>query len=162
MTGKDALKSLLESTLGLTKMLLSDLSDDDLQKPPVPGANNIAWQLGHLIASEREIGAMANISYPELPPAIAGLNKTATTKTRADGGKLSKEDYVSWLTKVRQTTLAGLAKMSDAELDKPYDGPMKEMIPTLGAVFILAGNHTMMHAGQFSVVRRALGKPVAI
>src|SRR4051812_14999166 len=114
MTGKDALKSLLESTLGMTTMLLGDLSDDDLQKPPVPGANNIAWQLGHLIASETQLGAIANISYPELPAAIEGLNKTATTKTRPDGGKLSKADYVSWLTKIRQTTIAGLAKMSDA------------------------------------------------
>ena len=32
--------------------------------------------------------------------------------------------------------------------------------PTLGALIILIANHTMMHAGQFTVVRRKLGKPV--
>jgi hypothetical protein len=37
---------------------------------------------------------------------------------------------------------------------------MAAMAPTLGAQFILAANHTMMHQGQFSVARRKLGKPV--
>ena len=162
MTGKDALKNLLESTLGMTTMLVADLSDDELQKPPVPGANNIAWQLGHLIAAETQIGGMLGIAYPELPATVAGLGKTETTKTRADGGKLSKADYIALLTKVRQATIAGLAKLSDADLDKPNDGPMKQMAPTMGTIFVLVGNHTMMHAGQFSVLRRALGKPIAI
>ena len=32
--------------------------------------------------------------------------------------------------------------------------------PTLGALLLLQSNHTLMHAGQFTVVRRKLGKPV--
>jgi uncharacterized damage-inducible protein DinB len=162
MTGKDALNLMLHSTLGITTMLLKDLSDADLQHPPVPGANNIAWQLGHLIDAETQIGGMLNIPYPELPASVKGLGKTETTKTRADGGKLAKADYIALLTKVRQATIAGLAKLPDSELDKPNTGPMKEMAPTMGSFLVLAANHTLMHAGQFSVLRRALNKPIAI
>jgi hypothetical protein len=37
---------------------------------------------------------------------------------------------------------------------------MAPFAPTLGALFVLVANHALMHGGQFSVVRRKLGKPV--
>jgi len=37
---------------------------------------------------------------------------------------------------------------------------MAKIAPTLGALILLQSNHTLMHAGQFTVVRRKLGKPV--
>jgi hypothetical protein len=37
---------------------------------------------------------------------------------------------------------------------------MAKFAPTVMALFLLTANHQMMHAGQFSVVRRKLGKPV--
>jgi hypothetical protein len=37
---------------------------------------------------------------------------------------------------------------------------MAKFAPRLGDLFQLVANHTLMHAGQFSVVRRKLGKPV--
>ena len=62
--------------------------------------------------------------------------------------------------KVRSATSAALAKLSDADLDRPTTGQMAGFAPRLGDFFMLVANHTMMHAGQFSVVRRKLGKPV--
>ena len=53
-----------------------------------------------------------------------------------------------------------LAKLPEKDLDNPIDGPLARLAPTLGALLLLAANHEMMHAGQFSVVRRKLGKPV--
>ena len=50
--------------------------------------------------------------------------------------------------------------MRDADLDTPTTGPMAQWAPTLGAILLLTANHALMHAGQFSVVRRKLGKPV--
>jgi hypothetical protein len=52
--------------------------------------------------------------------------------------------------------------MSDADLDKPTAGDMAKYAPTLGGLFLLQANHTLMHAGQFTVVRRKLGKPVVV
>jgi hypothetical protein len=50
--------------------------------------------------------------------------------------------------------------MPDADLDKPTQGNMAQFAPTLGALLLLQSNHTLMHAGQFTVLRRKLGKPV--
>ena len=48
----------------------------------------------------------------------------------------------------------------DADLDKPTIGSIAQFAPTLGALFILQANHTMMHAGQFSVEVPQADKPV--
>lgn len=160
MTAKDVLTGALKMTLGLVESSLADLSDADLQVSPVTGANNIAWQIGHLIASEKALGTNMGISYPVLPPAVEALAPGSSAKSHGQGGNLPKDEYLSLFKRVRATTLGGLEKLGDADLDKPNDGPMKGFAPTYGALFNLVGIHTMMHCGQFSVVRRALGKPV--
>ncbi len=160
MTAKDVLTDLLISTKYMLGMVLADLSDADLQVRPVPDANNIAWQLGHLIASEAALGANLGFQYPEIPPIINILGSAKSSQTHPDGGNLSKAQYLDLFNGAREATIAGLAALPDADLDKPNDGPMKDFAPSFGALIALAGNHTMMHCGQFSVVRRALKKPV--
>ena len=74
MTGKDAIKYALQSTHGMVGMYLSDLSDADLLVRPVPSANHIAWQLGHLIVAERNLLGphLPGAAYPELPVGFSG------------------------------------------------------------------------------------------
>jgi hypothetical protein len=160
MTGKDAMTYWLKSTKDMLSMFLAELSDADLQVRPVPEANNIAWQIGHLIASESALGAEMGYKYPPIPPVIQVLGSGASAQTHPDGGNLTKAQYIDLFNKARDATLAGLAAMPEADLDKPNEGIMKRMAPTYGALLGLLGNHTMMHCGQFSVVRRALKKPV--
>src|SRR5205823_5589656 len=95
MTGKDVCLNVLQTTQYLMKEYFKDLSDADLQKAPVAGANNIAWQTGHLIASEVGLGSALGAQYPELPPALKNLSKGDTAKTNPDGGGLSKADYLA-------------------------------------------------------------------
>lgn len=161
MQAKDAIKLTLTSTQGLLASYLSDLSDQDLLVRPVPEANNIAWQLGHLIAAEAAMGTVIpGANYPELPAGLKEQGSTKTAKETPSGGYLKKDSYLDWFNKVRGATLAVLNTLSDADLDKPTPGDMAKWAPTLGALLLLQGTHTMMHAGQFSVVRRALKKPV--
>ncbi len=37
---------------------------------------------------------------------------------------------------------------------------MARFAPTVGHLLLMLSNHDLMHAGQFSVLRRKLGKPV--
>ncbi len=69
MHAKDALKTALLSTQNITAMYLADLSDEDILVRPVPGANHIAWQLGHLIHSEWNSASNARATYPGCPKA---------------------------------------------------------------------------------------------
>jgi hypothetical protein len=162
VNGRDAVQNALTSTKGLLSWFVSDLSDADLFVRPAPGANHIAWQLGHLVFAESQLvkQGLPDAAYPALPP---GFDETYGPKGAArDGpdGFLTKAEYLSLFDQFRSATLAEVAKLSDADLDRPTSGGMAQYAPTLGALLLLVSNHTLMHAGQFSVTRRKLGKPI--
>ncbi len=160
MKAQDAIRTALTSTQHMLGMFVQDLSDTDLLVRPVPQANHIAWQLGHLIVSEIGIaqGYLPNMNYPELPSGFTEQHKQEAHVK--DSGFATKAEYLNLFNKVRQATIDAVGKLSDADLDKPTTGRMAAMVPNVGALLLLNANHVMMHAGQFSVVRRKLGKPV--
>jgi len=159
MNGTQVLVSALKSTHHLVNWFIADLSDADLLVRPVVGANHIAWQLGHLIASERGLAKqIPGTVYPALPD---GFEARHTKDTSAlDVGFLTKAEYVAQLDATRAATIAAIERLTDADLDTATAGPMVAFAPNLGALTLLVANHVMMHAGQFTTVRRKLGKPV--
>ncbi|MBI1829815.1 MAG: DinB family protein [Planctomycetes bacterium] len=162
MQAKDVVKNALSTSLEILNMFLGDLSDKDMTVRPVPAANHIAWQLAHLIVAEKMLlgDQLPGVQYPEPPAAIVNLGSDRTGKVDPQGGYLPKAQYVEWLGKMRAATIAAVEKLSDKDLDKPTTNMMAKHAPTLGALLVLTANHTLMHGGQFTVVRRALNKPV--
>lgn len=161
MNARDAIKMSLTSTQEMVQKYLSDLSDEDLLVRPVPAANHIAWQMGHLIVAEAWMGGMIpGAKYPELPPAIASQMDGKSAKETPPGGYLKKAEYLDWFNKVRKVTIDAVDRVSESDMDKPSPPECAQWAPTIGHLLVLTSTHTMMHAGQFTVVRRALGKPV--
>jgi hypothetical protein len=146
----------------MLEWIVSDLSDADLLVRPVPEANHFAWQFGHLIAAEIHIvrEQLPSATYPELPAGFAEAHSKSTAASNDPGGFRPRAEYVALLGKIREATLAELAKLSEADLDRPAQGNLAGICPTLGAIFGLLSDHIMMHLGQASVIRRKLGKPV--
>lgn len=158
MNSKEVLKATMQLNRRIINGYLDDLSDADFLVRPVPEANHIAWQLGHLIASECHFLGLLGGTPPELP---AGFAKSHAKDTAThDQGFATKAEYLGLLKQVREATAATLEKTAEADLDKPITGDMAKMAPTVGRLFVLLANHELMHAGQFAVVRRKLGKPV--
>ncbi len=162
MQAKDIVKIALSSTQDTLQMFLGDITDAELTTRPVASANNIAWQLAHLITAEKFLleGELPGAKYPDMPAPIASLGNDRTGKTDPAEGYLPKAQYLDWFGKVRGVTIAAVDKLSDSDFDIPTKGSMAKWAPTLGALLILTANHTLMHGGQFTVTRRALGKPV--
>jgi hypothetical protein len=160
MNAKEAIRIALGAAERLLPMYLNDLSDADILVRPVPNANHIAWQLGHVIASEMRLGRqLPGAQYPELPAGFAEQHTKDTSKIDPPKGFGTKAQYLDLFTKVRQATLANLERLSEADLDKPVSGDIAKMAPNLGALLLLAASHSVLHIGQFSAVRRKLGKP---
>jgi hypothetical protein len=162
MKATEAIATALKSTQNLLNMYLADLSDADLLVRPVPAANHIAWQLGHLISSEPHLvkAELPSAVYPELPAGFDAQHGKETAAVDPPKGFATKAAYLGLFGKVRQATLGALAGLSDADLDRPTSGPMAKFFPNLAGLFAGVSNHTMMHAGQFTPIRRKLGKPV--
>jgi uncharacterized damage-inducible protein DinB len=162
MRGVDVVRQTLHSTQQLLNWYLSDLSDEDLLVRPVAGANHIAWQMGHLVQSEGHLvrEQLPDAAYPELPAGFAEQHGKTTQAQDPPAGFLPKAAYLELFAQARQATIAVVGQLSDADLDRPTVGKMAPFAPTLGGIFLLVAEHALMHAGQFSVVRRKLGKPV--
>jgi len=157
MNAKDAIKFSLESNQNMIAMYVSDLSDADLLVRPTPGSNHIAWQLGHLIIAEVNffLPKVPGAKPAALPPGFVEQHSKDTANS--DTGFKTKDEYLKLFNTVRSATLATVDGLSDADLDKESGW---QMAPTVGKVLLFVGSHDMMHAGQFTVVRRKLGKPV--
>jgi hypothetical protein len=162
MTAKDAIRQALQTSRTILGMLLDNLSDSDILVRPVPSANTVAWQLGHLINSEyRMLGGIPGSAPPALPDGFTDRYSASSSRQDSTQGYLSKAEYLALYDQVRQATLSALDRIPESDLERPHTGPLAPIAPTVGALFQLIASHSVLHTGQFSVVRRALGKPNA-
>lgn len=138
---------------------LGDLTDADLFRRPVPNANHIAWQLGHLIEAEHNLNNM--VCPDSMPPLPDGFSEKHNKEAAAgdDPAKFcTKDEYLKLMEQQRAGTLALLDKLSDEELEKPAPVDIQKFGATVGAVIAGQSAHWMMHAGQWVIVRRQLDK----
>ncbi|MAG93994.1 MAG: hypothetical protein CMJ48_09620 [Planctomycetaceae bacterium] len=160
MNAVEAIKNSLAVSDMIWQSYVDDLSDEDFFKRPAENVNHIAWQLGHLIASEHQIiDGVCPGAMPELPEGFARKHSTETAGTDDSAAFLTKSQYVQLAQQQRQATLDALAGLSETDLDKPGPEGMEQIAPTVGATFSMQAAHYLMHAGQWVVLRRTLGKP---
>ena len=129
---------------------------------PTKGANHIAWQLGHLIVSEHDLIEMVcPDSMAKLPDGFKEKYTKETAELDDPGAFHKKDEYLQLMNEQRESTLAALEKLSDADLEKSSPEPIQKFGATVGAVFSGQNTHWTMHAGQWVIVRRQLGhKPL--
>lgn len=160
MNAREAIKQSMATPNFVWKAYLEDLSDDDLLVRPLAGANHIAWQLGHLISAEHKlIEAVCPGSMPALPDGFADKYTSETAESDNPADFLGKNDYLKLADEQRVGTLAALEKMNDQDLDQPSPESLQRLGPTVAAIFSMQPTHWTMHAGQWVVIRRKLGRP---
>jgi DinB superfamily len=160
MDTRGALKNGMASAQKIVDAYLGDLTDADLLVRPLPGTNHLAWQLGHIIAAEHQmIDLVKPGSMPPLPEGFAEKHNKKTAAGDDPKAFCTKAEYVDAMKKQRAGTLAVLADMSDADFDQPAPEPLRAFLKTNGDVFTMQATHWLMHAGQWAIVRRKLGKP---
>lgn len=163
MNTQDAIRKTLKMSAVVLSRYVDDLSDAELMERPGPGCNHLAWQLGHLISSENQLLEMvAPGAGIELPAGFAEQHSKDKKDDDNPEHFPGKQRYLDLFEQVHAATFAAIAKMSDADFDKPGPPQFQPMFPTAGDVVMLIATHGLMHAGQFVPVRRKLGKPVVI
>ncbi len=159
MNAKDVLRQNVEFGDMVTRSYVEDLTDADLMVRSAPGANHIAWQLGHMIVGTQHMLGMLGHAGPALPEGFAAAY-TAEAATSDDAAKFTtKAEYLALLEQSKVAALAAIDATPDSALDQPAPEAMREYAPTVGAALGAVGLHGLMHAGQFVPIRRKLGKP---
>src|SRR5436309_2622873 len=106
MNAKDVMMHNFGMADHILNSYLGDLGDSDLLLRPVEGQNHIAWQLGHLISSERKmVEGVKPGSSPPLPPGFdEAHNKEASTSSDTKGF-LTKQQYLDLYKAQRAATV---------------------------------------------------------
>lgn len=159
MHARGAIRLSMQAAEGIWKSYLADLTDAELLVRPVEGANHIAWQLGHLIAGENwMMGLISPGSMPPLPAGFADKYKPETASRNEASAFCSKDECLKVYEQQRAATLAVIEKLSDADLDAESPDQLRSFAPTVAHVLNMQGTHYLMHAGQWAVIRRKLGR----
>ena len=161
MNGKQAIHSSANLSDLVIKSYLSDLDDNDLMTRPGEGCNHLAWQLGHLIASEVSMLQQITEEHTiELPTGFVEAH-TKDTCTSDDADQFcNKQEYLDLYERIRRASNLALNAATDTDLAGPAPESYRDFCPTVADVFVLMASHPLMHAGQFAVARRTIGKPI--
>jgi len=163
MKTSEAIKNNYQTAQMVCGAYLSDLTDAEAMQRPHAGCNHINWQVGHVIASENKMGnAVVAGALPALPE---GFGEKYAKETAAND---NVADFVPFsellaIAKSQGEAVVGMIdSMADDQFDKPGPEEMQAYAPNLGALCNMMGNHWMMHAGQWVIVRRELGRDILI
>ena len=163
MDAKQAIESGMNAGLTVLNKYVGDLDYADLMERPGPGCNHIAWQLGHLIASESFLVKLVCPGPGAPQPEGFSENQSKEKCDVVDRSQfLTKDEYLKLYDQVRAASKKALAELPPERLDEPGPERFRAVCPTVGSIFMLIGSHPLMHAGQFVPVRRRKGKPVVI
>jgi uncharacterized damage-inducible protein DinB len=156
-----AIKLVIDNINGNTefaKMTLADFTDVEMFARPSPKSWHVMFQLGHVVCGEAFLMGKLGLGVPPLPEDFAGMFAESRAAVDDPAQFPSKAKLIEVLDWQRSQTTAALAKLSDADLDKP--SPLPNWAPTMGRLLLLIGDHMTMHLGQIQVARRQLNKPI--
>ncbi len=148
-------------SIGFAERVVSDIPADKFAFRAVPGANHPAFIVGHLSLYPNRIFTLIGrkdliVDRPGWPEMFQ-----AGTPCSDDASKYpSKDVLVTAMLDGYRKVAEVLPTVSDEPLarDNPMEGRMREIFPKVGiAVNFLCNNHLMMHLGQISTWRRAIG-----
>ena len=160
---RDALKNNYQTSQMVCGAYLGDLTDEESMKRPHAGCNHVNWQVGHIIASEHGMaGACAEGALPALPEGFAEKYSKETASSDDPAAFVPHSQLMEIAKSQGDAVLKMIDGISDADFDKPAPESMQAYAKNLGAVANMIGSHWMMHAGQWVIVRRELGREVVI
>ena len=159
---RDALITNLKTSAMVCNTYLDDLTDEEAMRRPHPQCNHINWQVGHVIASEHMMASACGGKLPTLPEGFAEKYSKETAKSDNASEFVPKSELMKIAAAQHEAVVNIVAGMSDEDFDKPGPEAMQAYAPNLGALANMMGAHWMMHAGQWAVLRRQLGREIVI
>ena len=164
MNALDTIKNTIQMADMVCGSYLKDMNDQDFMKRPHAGCNHVNWQVGHLISSDNSMftGMFGEDSMPALPEGFKEKYAKENKDSDDPAAFCDKAELMKIHEGQRAAVMAKLDTLSESDLDGASPEPFQSFAPNVGAVLNMLGSHWMMHAGQWVIVRRELGKDIVI
>ena len=142
---------------------LDDLTNEEAMRRPHAACNHINWQVGHLIASDYMMcnGCISGC-VPALPEGFAEKYSKETAASDNADDFVPKDKLMELYRNQRAAIKEVLAGLSDEQLAADAPENMRAYASTVASAFSMLGSHWLMHAGQWVIVRRELGRDIVI
>ena len=143
------------------KLLDAFKTPKDWTKQLAPGTNHALWFCGHMATADNFfIGMIDPAKKRDLDEWSKHFGMGSQPTPNADDYPPVAE-VLDTMRERREVLLGLLGKMSDLDLEKRMPEGTPDFVPDFGGIFEAACWHEGMHAGQITMIRRALGhKPV--
>ena len=157
-TINDAIAQGLTQSGMLLNRYTADLTPQEYLHRPTAKANCVAWTIGHLILSDR--GVLKRLGQTDLPALPDGFEK----RFSRDEGCPQADAFgdvtalLPLFNQHRQQLIEAVKRATPQQLNAPLEKP-HPMFGNVGEMALFMSAHAAMHAGQFTIIRRSLGRP---
>lgn len=157
----DLLVDRLQTGRMWTNSLLADIEESRWFEMPHPGVGHVAWQVGHLAASQIVLIHVRcfGMAYTDVAP-----DSIRTTFARGSTPVADKSKYPSiaeiraLFDRVQNDVIHRVSGMSESELDEQAGAEPHPMLKYKAGAIAMAAMHETFHAGQIAMIRRIFGK----
>lgn len=140
--------------------MCADLTDEEFQHQPVPGANSAAWIVGHLaLTAKRTAERLGATGVPSVTDEFVARFK-ATRQQAGNQLELgSKAELFALLDAAIEKLTEAIKALPPETLTAPPPKTAPPFVKCAGDMMLFGVMHITMHCGQLSTIRRSLGKP---
>lgn len=161
MKTTDLLIERLAAARRWTTTLLEDIEETRWFESPAPGIQHIAWQVGHVAASQAVLihNRCLNIPVAQVVPESITKQFGRGSKPVGDPAAYPPLAEIRGLFDgVQADCLARIRQMTESDIDLPAYGDPHPMFAKRGEAVAMAVMHEAFHAGQIALTRRLFGK----
>jgi uncharacterized damage-inducible protein DinB len=144
---------------GFVNALLADLKDDQLFVRAGGVGNHAAWIMGHVATVDDNIVSAMTGEPKRLPDSFRTLFGMGSSPTGNAADYPSRAELSEAMSATRQRMKGWIASLDESTAFEPIPERMQRIAPNRIMLAVAVPSHEMMHAGQLTTIRAALGLP---
>ena len=151
-------RKLYALVVNLCRSMAADIAEEKMTSQPATGMNHPAWILGHLAVTTDSAVRIVG-GTPVCPEDWRAKFGPGSSVIADRGAYPSKSELLAAFEAAHARVMEGMASVTEEHLSRPQPSRFfRAELPTLGDMLLhLITTHPMLHLGQLSAWRRAMG-----
>jgi len=151
----------MERARAWSQSLLADVDESRWFEPPGPGLGHVAWQIGHIAASQIVLVHMRCFGrqFADVAPAEYYQSFARGSTPVADPNKYPPIGEIrDFFARTHRGALELARTIRPEQLTEPTHGDPHPMFNDKAGALAMSAMHESFHAGQIALIRRLWGK----